>query len=405
MGKNSKLKIVIQTSAISWQGKLDRSMEIVDGKPVIYWLLKKVFFNWPENKVALTAPKRDRIGDLKKIIREFKNPNLEVVWGPSGNVLRRFLMATKDLKDEDYFLRVLGVNYFFDPEISKILFTHVTKDLCDWAKPPDDFESHLATEVIRAASLRKLEFIAKKKQSSDKAIIQASPVNFITNNSNIFHGHIIEQLPKISRKSKLAMRKKAKELFKVERSEIDQKHSIPAGEQLLFHYELSLGLIKNNYKVLDIACGEGFGSKLIAKKANLVVGADLDKKVVEYAQKTNSAKNIVYINCDANNTPFASNSFDCILSMETLEHVNPNMFLKEMKRILTINGRIVISTPQNRDGQIPINPFHKREYSLSEVKVLIKSYFNIQAIIGLKSGRVIAQENSLGTNTVIIAKK
>src|SRR3989344_606334 len=301
MDKKPKLKILIQTSAISWQGKLDRSMEIVDGKPAIYWILKKVFLNWPDNKVALTAPKRDRMTDLKKVTKEFKNPNFGVVWGPSGNVLKRLLMATEDLEEHDYFLRILGVHYFFVPKISKTLFTHVIKDLCCWAKPPDDFETQFTTEVIKVASLRKLGVLAEKRQPKERAIIQASPVNFITNNPNKFPGHIIENLPTISSKSKLGMREKAKELFKVERSEIDQKYSIAAGEQLLFHYELALKIIKKEFKVLDIACGEGFGSKFISRKANFVVGADLDGEVIEYAQKTNSAKNIVYVTCDANN--------------------------------------------------------------------------------------------------------
>ncbi len=97
--------------------------------------------------------------------------------------------------------------------------------------------------------------------------------------------------------------------------------------------------------------------------------------------------------------------FDIILSMETLEHVNPNKMLFELQRIIKNNGYLILSTPQNSyDGEC-INPEHLYEYSLKEVIDLVSKYFTIEKIVGLKAGRIYFENDLIGANTMIFAKK
>ena len=405
MQKKFNFKIVIQSSSISWQGGTDRSMEIINGKPVIHWIISKALRNWPESKISLTVPVRDKSSKLSQIVDKIKSPNFDVVWGPENSVLKRLILATNDMGEDDYFIRILGVHYFFSPNITEKLLRHVSKDRCCWAKPPDDFETQLSSEVIKVGSLRKLEHLLSKERLNDENIIRITPVNFIASNPKIFPGHIVQHLPKINKKLKLKMRREARKIFRIERSKINTNNIVPDGDQILFHYQVALNHINRADKVLDIACGEGFGTKLIANKALFAVGSDLDNVVIKFAREKNFEKNIIYVVSDATRTPFPDMAFDSILSMETIEHVNPFRFLKEMSRILKNDGTIIISTPQNRDGKIPINPFHNREYSLKEIEALVKRYFKIQNIIGIKSGRLIVKDDPIGTNSMIFAKK
>ena len=90
--------------------------------------------------------------------------------------------------------------------------------------------------------------------------------------------------------------------------------------------------------------------------------------------------------------------------METLEHVSTKKFLGEIVRVLKPHGILILSTPQNRSGKYPINPFHNCEYSLKEVKQLINKYFKIKKVIGIKTGKLIIENDPIGTNTMIVAE-
>ena len=91
--------------------------------------------------------------------------------------------------------------------------------------------------------------------------------------------------------------------------------------------------------------------------------------------------------------------------METIEHVDPDKSLKELKRVLKKGGYLILSTPQNSTTEQCINPVHLYEYSLKEIKSIVSNYFQIETIIGLKAGRIYFEDDPIGANTMIFAKK
>lgn len=404
MDKNLSFSILVQTSAIGWDGSRDMSMRNVDGKPVLYWVLKKIRKFWTDQEIILAAPIRDNESGISQIIQSLKDKKINLFWGSNDDVLSRILSATQDIDQEGYILRVLGIHYFFDPRISQKLLDHVSKDHCDWAKPSDDYEIQLTSELIKLKVLRDLDAFLKKKRVVDEKIIRISPIHYITNIKNRDSGHIIDSLPSPTLKEKKLMREKAITIYHVDRTDINFKKMIHSGSQLTFHYEIAKEYLKQNFKVLDIASGDGFGSKILADNAYLVVGVDIDENIIAQAQNNYSLKNTLYLQSDAINLLFPDNTFDAIVSMETIEHVNAKKFLFEITRVLKPKGLLILSTPQNKSGRYPINPFHQYEYSLNQLKRLLGKYIRIKKIIGIKTGRLIIKDDPIGTNTLIIGE-
>ncbi len=100
--------------------------------------------------------------------------------------------------------------------------------------------------------------------------------------------------------------------------------------------------------VLDVGCGAGRFGQLVKEKRNAEVwGIELDNEVGEVAK---SNIDHVYIgDVDEQIRLLPSNKFDCIVCNDVLEHlVNPLNTLKEARRLLTDNGKIVASIPNIR---------------------------------------------------------
>jgi 2-polyprenyl-3-methyl-5-hydroxy-6-metoxy-1,4-benzoquinol methylase len=151
----------------------------------------------------------------------------------------------------------------------------------------------------------------------------------------------------------------------------------------------------NEKNVLDAACGTGYGSNLLYRAGNAknVVGLDNEIAAVKYAQEKYSAKNVHFVNGSITKLPFADNSFDVVVSFETIEHVNEeNELLSETWRMLRKNGTFILSTP-NDWGVDELAPFHVRSYTLEMLRVTISQYFEIREIYNQNSGTLGRKEN------------
>jgi O-antigen biosynthesis protein len=147
----------------------------------------------------------------------------------------------------------------------------------------------------------------------------------------------------------------------------------------LHRYALCSTLVGNK-KVLDIACGEGYGSAILAKQALSVCGVDISSDAIRHATETYSDyKNLEFKKGSVEAIPYPDHRFDIVVSFETLEHLTAqDVMLKEIKRVLKPKGLLIISTP-DKDiyGKIDggHNEFHLKELSVDEFKQLISSHF------------------------------
>ncbi len=188
-----------------------------------------------------------------------------------------------------------------------------------------------------------------------------------------------------------------------ERFVIDTKNkkNIIYNEHLV-RYELAKQLVKDKI-VLDIACGSGYGAKIMAQAgAKQVIAIDIDKETIKEAQKNKKEKNLKYKIGNAQKIDFENEKFDIITSFETIEHLQqPSKYLKELSRIIKKDGIILISTP-NKEVYKEKNPYHYREYTEQEFKNELSAYFPNIKIFYQKNGLVSFIGNN---NKKIIAKE
>jgi GT2 family glycosyltransferase/ubiquinone/menaquinone biosynthesis C-methylase UbiE len=153
-----------------------------------------------------------------------------------------------------------------------------------------------------------------------------------------------------------------------------------------WHRYLAAKHLVEGKDVLDIACGDGYGSFVLAETAKSVVGVDINQESIIAAQENYFKSNLTFMegNCDA--VPLGDGSVDCVISFETLEHHNQHEeMLKEIKRVLRPSGLLVLSTPDRciYSEKLGIcNEFHVRELNREELESLLKRYFSYYSILG-----------------------
>jgi SAM-dependent methyltransferase len=142
-------------------------------------------------------------------------------------------------------------------------------------------------------------------------------------------------------------------------------------------------------RVLDAACGTGYGAALLAGEARTVLGVDIDPASIRFAKARWRMPAVDFVGGSVEQLPLADDSFDTVVSFETIEHVDdPATFVSECARVLTPGGRLVISTPWREvynsvsfahgEG----NPFHHSEMSPEEFRTVLSDRFAIESMYG-----------------------
>ncbi len=152
------------------------------------------------------------------------------------------------------------------------------------------------------------------------------------------------------------------------------KEDIIYSEHLL-RYSFCKQFVKGK-KVLDVACGSGYGTRILAdNQAKNVIGVDISGTAVDYANKKYSNLNTEFIVADGTALPFSDGLFDVVVSFETIEHLeNHKAFVSQISRVLNETGILVISSP-NKDVYPEGNEFHYQELTENEFTALLKKHF------------------------------
>lgn len=132
-------------------------------------------------------------------------------------------------------------------------------------------------------------------------------------------------------------------------------------------------------RVLDAACGEGYGSYLMKTwGARSVDGIDIDQSSVDEARKLFKDDGLKYTQGSVEKLPYEDHTFDLVVSLETMEHIDdPDAFLAEVRRVLKPGGTVILSCPNDNyyfEQDHAENPFHKRPYTFFEFKELAENH-------------------------------
>ncbi len=154
----------------------------------------------------------------------------------------------------------------------------------------------------------------------------------------------------------------------------------------LHRYAYASTLVKGK-RVLDLACGEGYGSKMLSETAVTVTGIDIDETAVDHATQKYGSSKLRFIRGSITSVPVPEDhSFDAIVCFEAIEHIaEQDQLLSEVKRLLTPSGLFIVSTPNKviyHDESQEENPYHVRELYFEEFEELLRRSFRNATFLG-----------------------
>lgn len=145
-------------------------------------------------------------------------------------------------------------------------------------------------------------------------------------------------------------------------------------------------------RVLDMACGEGYGADLLARRAASVVGVDANPEAHEHARLRYRRANLRFERGLAESWG-APGEWDAVVFLQTIEHVrDPAGVLAHLRGLLAAGGTVYVSTPNVLTLAPPgaaksDNPWHLREYRPDEFAALCRAAFAEVSLLGLFHAR------------------
>ncbi len=143
-------------------------------------------------------------------------------------------------------------------------------------------------------------------------------------------------------------------------------------------------------RVVDMACGEGYGSDVLARTAAGVVGVDANPEAYEHAQLRYVRDNLRF---ERDLVESFAEPCDAVVFLQTIEHVqDPGAILEHFKSMLAPGGAAYISTPNLLTLAPPgaeksDNPWHVKEYRAAEFRELCEAHFERVELFGLFHAR------------------
>ncbi|MGZ4215472.1 MAG: class I SAM-dependent methyltransferase [Solirubrobacteraceae bacterium] len=148
-------------------------------------------------------------------------------------------------------------------------------------------------------------------------------------------------------------------------------------------------------RVLDMACGEGYGSEVMSRSAAAVLGVDGNPEAHEHARLRYVRQNLRF-QWGAVETYGEPGAYDAVVFLQTIEHVqDPVAVLGHFKSLLAPGGTVYVSTPNLLTLAPPgasksSNPWHLREYRADEFRDLCAAVFGEVELLGLFHARKLA---------------
>ncbi len=152
----------------------------------------------------------------------------------------------------------------------------------------------------------------------------------------------------------------------------------------LFAYEFAkTKLSKENY-VLEIGCGEGYGTNILSQQVSNIIGLDVCEDTIGYASEKYKSNNLLFEKYDGIKLPYPDETFDVVISFQVIEHIPDDLnYISEIYRVLK-KGGIFICTTVNKNGEKLSTPFHVREYHPHDLENILKTKFSDVLLWGIR---------------------
>ena len=140
-------------------------------------------------------------------------------------------------------------------------------------------------------------------------------------------------------------------------------------------YRFAAASAPSGARILDLACGVGYGCRILAEESacQSVLGVDLSAEAIAYGAKHFAGGKVRLCRGDALEIDELGGPFDLITSFETLEHLDAARLLPRLRGWLAEEGRLLASVPNER--ALPFTaerfPYHLRHYTPEEFEALL----------------------------------
>jgi SAM-dependent methyltransferase len=143
-------------------------------------------------------------------------------------------------------------------------------------------------------------------------------------------------------------------------------------------------------RVVDLACGEGYGSAVLGRAASSVVGVDANPEAFEHARLKYTSERVRF---ERDMIETWEGDVDCVVFLQTIEHVqDPDAVLARLARLVGPGGVAFVSTPNlltlaPAGAEKSGNPWHIKEYRAGEFRELCARHFGSVELLGLFHAR------------------
>lgn len=157
----------------------------------------------------------------------------------------------------------------------------------------------------------------------------------------------------------------------------------------LFAYQEAARRVQPHAVLVDIGCGEGYGTDVLARTVRLAVGVDVDPPTIVEASRRYGRDSCRYLVYDGTRLPFVAAGFDAATAFQVIEHVSDEQhFVTQAARLLRPGGLFILTTPNRllrlNAGERPWNRYHLREYSPDDLRDALVPHFGRVEILGVE---------------------
>lgn len=182
-----------------------------------------------------------------------------------------------------------------------------------------------------------------------------------------------------------------------ERLSLDAERIIPDNHDGHYYRHLRNYIFAQRYsagtqRVLDLGCGTGYGTILLARGAGEVIGVDYDADAIAYCNTHNKTANAQFRVMDCRRLDFEAESFDAVVSVQVIEHIAEwETMLGEVKRVLKKGGILVLTTPnrlttqlQEASSQQLHYAFHVNEMDAKQLYDRLRAFFGSVTMFSMR---------------------
>ena len=301
---------------------------------------------------------------------------VDLFLGSEFDVIDRLICAAESIgaAPQAAIARVLMNRFYLDVALVDRLLDLLRETGSDVITLPRDFDITFGADVLTLDALRRVD---RALSDANRAHERFRPWLYLADHPEQFRVATCENVPSYPRAVLEAIRASGLS------SERD------CGTCSTFTYELIADALTPADVVLDIACGDGTGTGMLARRCRQVVGCDLSADVVAEA-RARSVANATFDVQDGCALSYPDAFFSTIVSSNTLEHVaDDEAMLRSFHRVLQPGGRLIVETPilRARPFNAPLLSSHVREYHKDAlVGLLERCGFRPERKLGMNRG-------------------